>query len=116
MGQLWTEEMEAELERWQAIEEEAASPKDFLIARHINMNDRLHGFAHYAAAGLRYWVVGGWRPLPLRQQIDSANIDRQIGRERLAEIEAWLKEEPFDFFEDVDRLSFLRIHPRRPLI
>ena len=31
MGQRWTDEMQADLERWQAIEEEAASPKDFLI-------------------------------------------------------------------------------------
>ena len=105
MGQLWTNAME---ERWRAIQEEAANPKDFLIAHHINMNDRLRGLARYVVAAIRYRTVGGVEPfLSLRQQIETANIDRQIGPERQAEAAAWLKEtateeDPFEglFFDD----------------
>ena len=108
MGELWTSEMERELQRWQAVQEEAArNPKDFLIAYDINMNDRLRGFARYAVAALRYWAVGGWKPLPLRLQIESANIHRQIGPARLKECEEWLRAnpmvgDPFEglFFDD----------------
>ncbi len=107
MGERWTEEMQAELERWQAIEEEAANPKDFLIAHDINMGDRLRGFGHYAVAVLRYWALGGWRPLSLRLQIESANIRRQIGPARLKENREWLEAnpmvgDPFEglFFDD----------------
>ena len=80
----------------QAIEE-AANPKDFLIAHDINMNDRLRGLAHYAVAAIRYWIVGGWAPLSLRLEVEFANIRRQIGPERLAESKAFLEEEPFGF-------------------
>jgi hypothetical protein len=62
-----------------------------------DMGDRLRGLAPYAAAVLKYWAVGGWRPLSRGQQIESVKIERQIGRERLAESKAFLKEEPFDF-------------------
>ena len=103
MGQLWTDEMQADLERWQAIEEEAANPKDFLIVHDISMDDRLRGLARYAVEAITYWAVGGWKPMPLRQQIETANINRQIGPERLAESKAFLKEEhePSDF-DDFD--------------
>ena len=96
MGELLTDE-----ERWQAIEEEAANPKDFLIAHGINMTDRLRGLARYLVAVVRYWAVGGWKPLTVRQQIESTNIDRQLGPDRLAEIAAFM-EEPFDFSGDFD--------------
>lgn len=96
MGQLWTEEMEAELERWQAIEEEAANPKDFLIARNVNLNDRVRGLARYAAAAIRYWAVGGSKPLSLSLRITCANIDRQRRADpvRQKECEEWLKADP----------------------
>ena len=98
MGQLWTNEME---EHWQAIFEEAANPKDFLIAHDINMNDRLRGLARYTVAAITYWTLGGDKPLSLRLEMESANIDRQIGRAQRAEAAAWLAE-PLDSFEDVD--------------
>ena len=109
MGELWTDEMEAELERWQAIKAEAENPKDFLVARDINMNDRLRGFARYAVLSIRYWAVGGHKPWPLRQHIECANIDRQQRADpaRLKECEEWLKAnpmvgDPFEglFFDD----------------
>ena len=54
MGELWTDEMQAELERWQDSKAEALrGPKDFLVAHDINMIDRLRGFARYAVAVLR---------------------------------------------------------------
>lgn len=88
MGQLWTDEME---EHWQAVFEEAANPTDFLIARDISMGDRLRGFVCYAVDTLRYRMRGGWGPLSLRRQVETANIKRQIGPERLAEAAAWLE-------------------------
>ena len=93
MGQLWTDEME---EHWQAIFEEAANPKDFLIAHDINMNDRLRGLAHYAVAAIRYRIIGGWAPLSLRLEIESANIRRQIGPARIKECEEWMKANPME--------------------
>ena len=102
MGQLWTREHE---EHWQAVFAEAANPKDFLIAHDITMGDRLRGFACYAVAAIRHRVLGGWEPLPLRQQIETANIERQIGPAREAEAAAWLEEEPFDFSEHSDFLN-----------
>jgi len=102
MGQLWTDEME---EHWQAVFAEAANPKDFLIAHDINLNDHLRGLFRYAVAAIQYRLLGGWEPLPLRQQIETANIERQIGPERLKDCREWLKEEPFDFSENCDFLN-----------
>jgi hypothetical protein len=94
MGELWTDEMEAELERWQAIKAEAENPKDFLVARDVNLNDRLRGFAHYAVAVLRYWAVGVSKPLPFRMLVDLANIDRLRDPARIKECEEWMKANP----------------------
>ena len=91
MGQIWTDEMQ---EHWQAIEEEAANPKDFLIAHDINMHDRLRGLARYTVAAITYWTLGGDKPLSLRLEMESANIDRQIGPARLKECREWLKADP----------------------
>ena len=102
MGQLWTRKIE---EHWQAVFEEAANPTDFLIARDISMGDRLRGLFRCALDAIRYRILGGWKPLPLRQQIETANIERQIGPAREAEAAAWLEEEPFDFSEHSDFLN-----------
>jgi hypothetical protein len=45
MGQLFTEEMQAELERWQAIVAEARNPVDCLIPSRPKLSDTLRGFA-----------------------------------------------------------------------
>ena len=94
MGELWTDVMELELQRWQAIHEEAANPKDFLVPHDINLRDRLRGFARYAAAALRYWAVGGRKPLSLRLEIESANIERHLGPAWLKECADWLEANP----------------------
>lgn len=96
MGQLWTDEMEAKLERWQAIKAEAANPRDFLVARNINTTDRLRGFARFATATIRYWAVGGSRPLSLSMRIACADIDRQrlADPARQKECEEWLRANP----------------------
>ena len=100
MGELLTDE-----ERWQAIEEEASNANpwspDFLIPGRPNLSDILRGLARWFVAVIRYWTLGGWGPLSLRQQIESTNIDRQLGPDRLAEIAAFM-EEPFDFSGDFD--------------
>ena len=102
MGERWTEARQRDLERWQAVQEEAANPQDFLIAHDLNMHDRLRGFARYTVAAITYRTLGGDKPLSLRLEIESANIDRQIGPARLKECEDWLKEEPFFVSGDFD--------------
>ena len=104
MGQIWTPAMERELKRGQSENAEAWSP-DFLIAHDINATDRLRGLFRYTLDAIRYRILGGWKPLPLRQQIETANIERQIGPAREAEAAAWLEEEPFDFSEHSDFLN-----------
>ncbi|MAE69801.1 MAG: hypothetical protein CME06_04955 [Gemmatimonadetes bacterium] len=91
MGERWIDEMQQELERWQAIQEEARNPKDFLIAD-PDYRDVVVGTARYLLDAIRYWVLCGTEPsLPLKMQIDTANIYRQIGPARLKEQAEWLK-------------------------
>ena len=100
MGRLWTDEMERELQRWQAIEE-ASSPVDFLIVE-PSFRDVVRGFVAYLMAAIRYRLHGGIEsPWTLRQETGFANTNRQLGPARIAEIEGWLEEE-LDFFEDVE--------------
>jgi len=94
MGQLWTDEMQAELECWQDSKAEAENPKDFLVARDINLIDRLRGLARYAVAVLSYWVFGVSKPLPLRMLVELANIDRLRDPARQKECEEWMKANP----------------------
>ncbi len=101
MGRLWTDEMQADLERWRAIEE-APSPVDFLIVE-PSFRDVLRGLANYVFEAIRYRTLGGVEsPWNLRQEIEFANTDRQLGPARVAEIEEWLSDE-LDFFEGSDR-------------
>ena len=100
MGRLWTDEMEAELERWQAIEE-APSPVDFLIVK-PGFRDVLRGLLSFVVTVIRYRLIGGIEsPWTLRQEIGFASVEHGLGRTRVAEIEEWLEEE-LDFFEGVD--------------
>jgi len=94
MGRLWTDLDE---EHWRAVFEKAADPQDFMLARDINTRDRVRGLARYVVAAIKYRIVGGWKPLSLRQHIESINIERQIGPARMAENVAFLKEQPCDF-------------------
>ena len=94
MGQLFTEEMQAELERWQAIEAEARNPVDCLIPSRPNLSDTLRGFARWFVAAIRYRTVGGWEPLSLRR------LARElIGREAEKDfvVRPWTPEENADF-------------------
>jgi len=101
--------METELERWQAIEAEAENPKDFLVARDINMIDRLRGVTLYAVLTIRHWADGGHKPWPIRQHIEVANTQRQFHSDpaRQKACAEWLREtatkgDPFEglFFDD----------------
>ena len=101
MGRLWTDEMQADLERWQASEG-APSPVDFLIIE-PGFRDFVRGFANYVIEAIRYRILGGTEsPWTLRQEIGFANVDYyQLGSARVAEVEDWLEEE-LDSFEDVE--------------
>ena len=93
MGELWTDEME---KHWQAIFEEVKNPRDFLVARDININDRVRGFVLYAVLAIRHWAGGEHKPWPVRQHIEVANIQRQLDADpaRQKEIEEWMKANP----------------------
>ena len=102
MGQLFTEEMQAELERWQAIEAEARNPVDCLIPSRPNLSDTLRGFARWFVAAIRYRTVGGWEPLSLRR------LARELmGRETRKDYveRPWTPEEEADFAEFCDRIG-----------
>jgi hypothetical protein len=101
MGRVWTDEMQADLERWQAIEQ-APSPVDFLIVE-PGFRDVLRGLLSFVVAAIRYRTLGGVEsPWSLHQEIGFANTNRQLGPARVAEVEEWLSDE-LDFFEASDR-------------
>ena len=79
MGQLFTEEMQAELERWQAIEAEARNPVDCLIPSRPNLSATLRGFARWFVAAIRYRTVGGWEPLRRRSSA-AFTLSRRVFR------------------------------------
>jgi hypothetical protein len=102
MGQRWTDEMQTDLERWQASEAEPPSPVDFLIIE-PGFRDVLRGLLSFVVAVIRYRLLGGVEsPWSLRQEIGFANTNRQLGTARVVEIEEWLSDE-LDFFETSDR-------------
>jgi hypothetical protein len=97
MGERWTEEMQRDLEQWQDDKAEALrGPTDFLVARDINLIDRIRGVTLYAVLAIRFWAVGGHKPWPLRQHIEVANTGRQLRADpaRQKEIEEWMKANP----------------------
>jgi hypothetical protein len=101
MGELWTDEMEAELERWRASEE-ASSPVDFLIVK-PGFRDVVLGLYNYVAAVIRYRLLREVEsPWSLRQEIGFSDTDRQLGPARVAAVEEWLSDE-LDFFETSDQ-------------
>jgi hypothetical protein len=102
MGQLWMDEMQADLERWQASQAEASSPVDFLIVK-PSFRDVVRGLYNYIAAVIRCRLLGEVEsPWSLHQEIGFANTNRQLGPARVAEVDDWLDEE-LDFFETSDR-------------
>jgi hypothetical protein len=108
MGQLFTEEMQAELERWQAIEAEARNPVDCLIPSRPKLSDTLRGFARWFVAAIRYRTVGGWEPLSLRR------LARElIGREAEKDYveRPWTAEEDADFAEFVASIGVMPSDP-----
>jgi hypothetical protein len=112
MGQLFTEEMQAELERWQAIEAEARNPVDCLIPSRPKLSDTLRGFARWFVAAIRYRTVGGWEPLSLRR------LARElIGREAEKDFveRPWTAEENADFLEFCDRIDEIPSDPELAL-
>ena len=102
MGQLWTDEMQADLEGRKASQAEESNPVDFLIVK-PSFRDVLRGLVSYVFEAIRYRTIGGIEsPWTLRQEIGFANTDRQLGPARVAQVEEWLSDE-LDFFDTSDR-------------
>ena len=71
---------------------------DFIVPN-PTFRDVALGLAKYVVAAIRY-RTGYELRWTLRQQIDIANVNRQLGPARLAEIEAYMSETEFEAWED----------------
>ncbi len=81
MGQLWTHEMEAGLERWQAIEAEVRNPVDFLIPGRPSSNDILRSKLSDNPALANY------------ERIRLAKLGKRLGLKALKDVAAIVKPE-----------------------
>jgi hypothetical protein len=100
MGQLWTDEMQADLERWQtSLEGAKALPSRPIDSESFHLRDILHGLALYVAAVIRHRVLRGAPPVwSLAQQCDYAAFLRRLGEPLDPEIEALIEAE-LDIFD-----------------
>jgi hypothetical protein len=103
MGQLWTNEMQAELERWQASLNEAEVTSTTATGLEtLHVSDVLRGLATYCVAAIRHKVLRGARPVwSLADEISYAGFLRRLHQTLDPEIEALIEAE-LDIFEDVD--------------
>jgi hypothetical protein len=81
MGQRWTDEMQADLERWQASLEGAKATLTMETgSQTLHVSDVLRGLAAYCVSVVRHRVLRGAPPLwSLAQSIDYAAFTRRLG-------------------------------------
>ena len=103
MGQKWTDEMQTNLERWQASEDVSHTVEPAPIdAEPFVFRDILRGLAMYFVAAVRHRVFRGAPPVwSLAEQCDFARWRRRVGEPNTPEIEEWL-EGDLDIFEDLE--------------
>ena len=102
MGQVWTGEMQADLERWQAsLNEAEVIAADPIDTERFQLGDILRGFASYCAAVIRHKVLRGARPVwSLADEIDYARFCRRLGESPDPEVEERIEGE-LDIFAGV---------------
>jgi len=100
MGQLWTDEMQSDLERWQASPEGAeATLTTATGSETLHVSDVLRGLAAYCVSVIRHKVLRGAPPLwSLAQSIDYSAFCRRLGEPVDPETKEWI-ERDLDIFE-----------------
>ena len=103
MGQIWTDEMQAELERWQASPDKAEATSTTATGWEVlHVSDVLRGLAAYCVAVIRHKFLRDAPPVwSLAQAIDYAAFCRELKSPLDPEIEEWIEGE-LDIFEGVD--------------
>jgi hypothetical protein len=103
MGQTWTDQMQAELERSQASPDKAdATSTTATGVETLHVTDVLRGLATYCVAVIRHKFLRGAPPVwSLAQEIDYAAFCGRLGEPVEPEIEA-LIDADLDIFEGVD--------------
>ena len=109
MGQIWTDKMQAELERWQASPDKAEATSTTATGLEtLHVSDVLRGLAAYCVAVIRNYFLCCARPVwSLAQAIDYAGFCRRLGEPLAAVIGSrtkkdyvvrpWTEEENADF-------------------
>jgi hypothetical protein len=93
MGQMWTDEMQAGLERGQAsLNEAEATPTTAIGLETLHVSDVLRGLAAYCVAVIRHKFLRGDPPVwSLAQAIDYAAFCRRLGEPLDPESEALIE-------------------------
>jgi len=93
MGQMWTDEMQADLERWQAsLNEAEATSTTATGVETLLVTDVLRGLATYCVAVIRHKFLRGAPPVwSLAQEIDYAGFCRRLGEPLDPESEALIE-------------------------
>jgi len=99
MAQMWTDEMQADLERWQASLNEAEATSTTATGfETLHVSDVLRGLVTYCVGVIRHKFLRGARPVwSLAQEIDYAAFLRRLREPLDPEIEKWI-ESDLDIF------------------
>ena len=100
MGQLWTDEMQADLERWRASPDEAETTSTTATdVEALHVSDVLRGLAAYCVAVIRHKFQRSAPPVwSLAQEIDYAGFCRRLREPLDPEIEIAMQDGELDFF------------------
>jgi hypothetical protein len=103
MGQTWTDQMQAELERSQASPDKAdATSTTATGVETLHVTDVLRGLATYCVAVIRHKFLRGAPPVwSLAQEIDYARFCRELNSPLEPKFEKWIDTD-LEIFEDVD--------------
>jgi hypothetical protein len=95
MGQRWTDEMQADLERWQASPDKAeATSTTATGSEALHVSDVLRGLAAYSVSVIRYKFLYGAPPVwSLAQAIDYAGFCRRLGEPLDPETKEWIEKD-----------------------
>jgi hypothetical protein len=101
MGQLWTDEMQVDLERWQLSQNKAEVAADPIDSEQFQLGDVIRGLAAYCVAVIQNKLLRGAPPVwSLADEISYAGFLRRLHQTLDPEIEA-LIDADLDIFEGV---------------
>jgi hypothetical protein len=102
MGQLWTDAMQADLDRWQVSADKAAATSTTATGLDTpHVRDVLRGLATYCVAVIRHKFLRGAEPLwSLAEEIDYAGFLRRLDAPLDPEHAAVKQDGEVDFFKN----------------